>query len=75
MDWDKKSRELYLLKVYGNKVYFLAAELDRVEPNRCGYTRLSMPARLAISFIVAYTPSTSNTLVLSPRMQFKRISQ
>ncbi len=32
MDWDKKSRELYLLKVYGNKVYFLAAELDRVEP-------------------------------------------
>ncbi len=29
MDWDKKSRELYNLKVYGSRVYFLAAELDR----------------------------------------------
>lgn len=30
-DWDQKKRELYRLKVYGGKVYFLAAELDRSE--------------------------------------------
>lgn len=28
-DWDSKGRELYRLKVFGRKVYFLAAELDR----------------------------------------------
>lgn len=28
-DWDKKKRELYRLKDFGGKVYFLAAELDR----------------------------------------------
>ncbi len=28
-DWDQKKRELYRLKVFGGKVYFLAAELDR----------------------------------------------
>lgn len=28
-DWDAKARELYRLKVYGGKVYFLAAEIDR----------------------------------------------
>lgn len=30
-DWDEKKRELYRLKVFGGKVYFLAAELDRSE--------------------------------------------
>lgn len=30
-DWDQKKRELYSLKVFGGKVYFLAAELDRSE--------------------------------------------
>lgn len=30
-DWDKKKRELYRLKVFGGKVYFLAAEIDRIE--------------------------------------------
>ena len=30
-DWDQKKRELYRLKVFGGKVYFLAAELDRSE--------------------------------------------
>lgn len=30
-DWDNKKRELYRLKVYGGKVYFLAAEIDRKE--------------------------------------------
>ena len=30
-DWDQKKRELYRLKVFGGKVYFLAAELDRPE--------------------------------------------
>lgn len=30
-DWDKKNRELYRLKVFGGKVYFLAAELNRVK--------------------------------------------
>lgn len=29
-DWDSKGRELYRLKVFNGKVYFLAAELDRV---------------------------------------------
>ena len=28
-DWDQKKRELYRLKVFGGKVYFLAAEPDR----------------------------------------------
>lgn len=28
-DWDNKKRELYRLKVFGRKIYFLAAELDR----------------------------------------------
>lgn len=28
-DWDQKKRELYRLKVFGGRVYFLAAELDR----------------------------------------------
>lgn len=28
-DWDNKKRELYRLKVFGKKIYFLAAELDR----------------------------------------------
>lgn len=28
-DWDNKKRELYRLKVFSKKVYFLAAELDR----------------------------------------------
>lgn len=28
-DWDNKKRELYRLKVFDKKVYFLAAELDR----------------------------------------------
>lgn len=28
-DWDNKERELYRLKVFGKKVYFLASELDR----------------------------------------------
>ncbi len=28
-DWDNKKRELYRLKVFGRKVYFLASELDR----------------------------------------------
>lgn len=32
-DWDAKARELYRLKVYGGKVYFLAAEIDR-EPTK-----------------------------------------
>ena len=30
-DWDQKKRELYRLKVFGDKVYFLADELDRSE--------------------------------------------
>lgn len=28
-DWDNEKRELYRLKVFSKKVYFLAAELDR----------------------------------------------
>lgn len=28
-DWDQKSRELYGLKVFGGKVYFLAAEANQ----------------------------------------------
>ncbi len=28
-DWDNKKRELYRLKVFDKKIYFLAAELDR----------------------------------------------
>lgn len=28
-DWDLKKRELYRLKIFGKKIYFLAAELDR----------------------------------------------
>lgn len=28
-DWDFKERGLYRLKIFGKKVYFLAAELDR----------------------------------------------
>lgn len=35
-DWDKKKRELYRLKVFGGKVFFLAAELDRVEVTQGG---------------------------------------
>lgn len=27
-DWDQKTRELYRLKVFGGRVYFLAAELE-----------------------------------------------
>lgn len=30
-DWDQKKRELYRIKVFGGKVYFLAAEIDRKE--------------------------------------------
>ncbi len=30
-DWDQKKRELYRLKVFGTKVYYLAAELDKIE--------------------------------------------
>ena len=30
-DWDEKKRELYRLKIFGGKIYFLAAELDRTE--------------------------------------------
>ena len=30
-DWDNKKRELYRLKVFGGKVYFLAAEADKVK--------------------------------------------
>ncbi len=28
-DWDQKKRELYRLKVFGGRVYFLAADIDR----------------------------------------------
>lgn len=28
-DWDFRERELYRLKIFGKKIYFLAAELDR----------------------------------------------
>ena len=34
-DWDQKKRELYRLKVFGGKVYFLAAELDRSGQTAC----------------------------------------
>lgn len=27
-DWDQKKRKLYKLKVFGGKIYFLAAELE-----------------------------------------------
>lgn len=27
-DWDQKKRELYRLKVFGDRVYFLAAEME-----------------------------------------------
>lgn len=30
-DWDQKKRELYRIKVFGTKVYFLAAELEKNE--------------------------------------------
>lgn len=30
-DWDQKERELYRLKVFGGKVYFLAAETDMMQ--------------------------------------------
>ena len=30
-DWDQKKRELYRLKIFGGKVYFLAAEIDGKE--------------------------------------------
>ena len=30
LDWDEKKRELYRLKVFNEKVYFLAAEIDRI---------------------------------------------
>lgn len=30
-DWDEKKRELYSLKVFGGRVYFLAAEAAEVE--------------------------------------------
>ncbi len=30
-DWDQKKRELYRLKVFGGRVYFLAAESGRSE--------------------------------------------
>ncbi len=29
LDWDKKRRKLYSLKIVGGKVYFLAADLDK----------------------------------------------
>lgn len=29
-DWDQKKRELYQLRVYGGKVYFLAAESGEI---------------------------------------------
>lgn len=28
-DWDFRERELYRLKIFGKKIYFLAASLDR----------------------------------------------
>jgi len=31
-DWDNKKRELYRLKVYGGRVCFLAAEIERKTP-------------------------------------------
>lgn len=30
-DWDQKKRELYRLKVFGDKVYFLAAKIEQTE--------------------------------------------
>ena len=30
-DWDQKERELYRLKVFGDKAYFLAADMSSVE--------------------------------------------
>ncbi len=29
LDWDKKERKLYGIKIFGGKVYFLAADLDK----------------------------------------------
>lgn len=28
-DWDKKERKLYGIKIFGGRVYFLAADLDK----------------------------------------------
>jgi hypothetical protein len=36
LDWDQKKRELYRIKVFGSKVYFLAAEIDRKEDDADG---------------------------------------
>ena len=29
LDWDEKERKLYSLKIFGGKIYFLAADLDK----------------------------------------------
>ena len=33
-DWDVKNRELYRLKIFRGKIYFLAAEMNSKEKNK-----------------------------------------